>query len=60
MNKRQQAAKLRAQKELEQNPEKYKDLGSLGGSKKVPKGTAKISKQAHQKMILASLRTRFQ
>jgi hypothetical protein len=58
MNKQQTSAKLRAEKELQENPEKYKELGRKGGLAKVPKGFAKLTPERRQEIVKQSLQAR--
>lgn len=56
-NRRSLAAKARAKKELEENPLKYKEMGSKGGQVKSPKGFA-INKEALALAIQKSVEVR--
>lgn len=56
-NNYQKAAKARAEQELLENPDKYKNLGKLGGSVKVKKGFAK-NPQALQLAVARSVASR--
>ena len=56
-NNYKKAAKARVERELEENPDHYKELGSKGGQVKVPKGFA-INKEALKKAIEKSVEKR--
>lgn len=58
MNNYQKAARLRAQRELQTDPQKYQRLGSQGGKAQVPKGFSRLSKEALRVIIEKSVEAR--
>lgn len=50
-DKYRQSALKRAQRELQDDPDKYRRLGAAGGSKKVPKGLARMDEERKQEII---------
>lgn len=56
---RQLAARRRVARELAENPNKYKDLGRIGGAVKVPKGVAKLTKTARYKRAKDAARHKY-